>query len=223
MPRNTRHPSRDLPRLALGAGSLFLGFALPATLPGCVDANNRLSVGAEPKEIRFEALNGAQPLAASDATPTDSAFQRPDDAPSVFSLDRTNWESRELAQPVDYTLHRPHYRVPSRVPNVLPRERGEFPTANTALDLSCRSDGQQAWQALGAPLGAFAEGLSIPFRLIMEPQSAVWRSPDLAYQRIPATVAAAEPIEPPPGAPPAPVIYKELPKELPPESRPESR
>jgi len=181
------------PRRAIAPAAVLL-LAHAAALPGCVDANNRLSVGAEPTEIKFEALSGPQPLAAADA-PADAAFQRPDDAPSVVSLDRANWEPRALTQPVDYTLHRPHYRVPSRYPDRLPRERGLHPTADTALDLSCRSDNQQAWQALGAPLGAFVEGLSIPFRLIFEPQCGVWRSPDVAYERIPS---------PPPAPAPAP-------------------
>lgn len=206
------HPT--IPALALSAGLAVLPF-----LSGCVDANNRLAVGVEPQQIRFEALNGVQPLATDGATPIQGDFQRADDAPSLVSLDRANWDSRTLAQPVDYTLHRPHYRVPSSYPDKLPRERGEFPTPDSALDLACRSENQQAWQALGAPLGAFVEGLSIPFRLIFEPQTGVWRSPDVAYQRAPLAAPAAIPAEPQPGSTAAPVMYKELPKERPPESR----
>lgn len=191
---------RALARVTIAA------LAIPALLTGCVDANNRLAVGSSPTEtIKFEAISGSQPLAAGDAAPSDTAFQRADDAPSVVSLDRANWDSRVLAQPVDYTLHRPHYRVPTRYPNKIARERGDYPTAETALDLACRSDGQQAWQALGAPLGAFVEGLSIPVRLIFEPQCGVWRSPDLAYDRVPPAAPPAAPVEAPPGADTTPV------------------
>ena len=36
--------------------------------------------------------------------------------------------------------------------------------------------------------GALVEGLAIPFRLFVEPQTTVWRSPDQAYQRVPTAV-----------------------------------
>lgn len=164
--------------------ALFAGLAASAwMLSACVDANNRLTIG---DDLKLEALYGPQPLVESETGPAPAAaFIRPDDAPSVTSLNRDNWEGRTLEVPVDYTRHRPHYRIPWQFADRTARERGEAPTAETALELDCRSGGQHGREGLAAPFIALMEGLSIPVRLFTDPQCNVWRSPDVPYGRAP--------------------------------------
>lgn len=174
----------------------FVALALPSllvSLGGCVDANNRLSLGAGDQQLQLDSLTNAQPLAGVDGNPpSDDVFNRPDDVPTTTSIDRSSWDRQTVLVPVDYTLHRPHYRIPWSATDKTHRERNEFPTALTALEMEHMSANQQSLEGAIAPIFAFVELAAIPFRLITEPQCLEWRSPDVGYGRMPSSPTPAE-------------------------------
>lgn len=164
-------------------------------LAGCVDQNARSVLGDS---------TPVESLAESPAVP--STFT--DDPPSLTSLSRDHWPATEVLVPVDGVGHRPTYRgQPPYALHRLPRQRGEFPTAETALDLDGHPSrvlgAENATETVAAPLGAAVDAVLIPPRLIVEPQWTTQRSPAWSFQRWPGPAArtlpaaAAAPVAPP--------------------------
>jgi len=162
------------------SAALFAAFSA-----GCVDNNDRLSVGntlivegiAPPKEIDLDEAITAKP--------------RADDGPSVVALDRQNWSTTDFVVPYDGTRHRPQYTSTLRFTDRTARQRNEYPTLSSALDLNGDEYGDDSWwnrlgEAAVMPFFAASEGILMVPRLVGEPQwFEVW-SPTEAYERSPA-------------------------------------
>ena len=182
--------------LALGAwGALVIG-------GGCVAENDRITLGydthmeaLEPEANHLEALPAidpskpmqaqvqaqAQSQAVSDAGAMEA--EKAALAPSVVSLDRTNWHAQQFIVPIDPTLHHPTYREEVRYANETARQRGERPTADSSLELSGDTGDERLAEAFVSPFFGIGEALLIVPRLFIEPQSTLVASPSLPYGR----------------------------------------
>ena len=109
--------------------------------------------------------------------------QLPPAGPSVTGLDRSDWAPVEYMVPVMGTAHQPtyapdHYRLAS-----LARQRGEYPTAESALELGHPDAGEEAWQAAKLHGWAFLDAVLVLPRAVLRPPCATDWSPSLDYAR----------------------------------------
>lgn len=184
--------------LALGAGAaLIIG-------GGCVAENDRITLGydthleaLEPEANRMEpltAIDPSRPIPAQRQATAEAEggasgneggleAQKVGLAPSVLSLDRTNWRSQQFMVPIDPTLHHPTYREEVRYANETARQRGERPTADSSLELSGDTGDERLAEAFVSPFFAIGEAFLIVPRLFIEPQSTIVASPSLPYGR----------------------------------------
>ena len=94
--------------------------------------------------------------------------ERPD-KPSLRpgTLDRNHWSQRLVIVPIDGTTHRPTYATRVDEADLIPRQRGEFPTPASVIDTSIRSNAtQQAFEGLVAPFHSAVDLAMIPVRMI---------------------------------------------------------
>lgn len=144
--------------------------ALAALLAGCTSAeNNRFRFGnAGPLPV-------FQPAADTLADP----------APSVTGLDRSGWAPIALDVPVHGTAHRPTYAPSAFDLDTTARQRGQYPTAETCLDLGEPDDSDEIRLAAATHgLAVVDAALLIP-RIIIRPPNATDWSPTLSYARVP--------------------------------------
>lgn len=164
-------------RAPLAAGSLALA-GLAVVLPACAESNSRNRIG---DDVTLQAFQPASHVMSSEDT------QRADDPPSLASLDRSAWEPTVYALPVDGTHHRPTYRFLAPIgPRQLRRQRGEYPTTMSALEL----DGGSTWsrdrffESILEPIHASLELARMPFAMaIYQPWRMTW-SPMGSYDRV---------------------------------------
>lgn len=162
---------------ALAAGLLALS--------GCAKpANDRLRLGA------CEVLPAFQT----------NAHALPPAGPSVTGLDRSGWAPIAYVVPVHGTAHQPTYAPSHFELDTLPRQRGEFPTVESALDLGEPDLGQEASLTFRNQLWALFDTFLIVPRFVLRPPCATDWSPDTTYDRVPAAVAGT-PTCCPPAAP----------------------
>jgi len=149
--------------LACGCAILALGSALG----GCVsDHNARLELGSNVVIDRVsERSHGVD-----------------DDAPSVHGLDRSNWESISVRVPVDGTVHRPTYARTRLYDESLARQKGLYPTSETALELEGAS-GLAAAEIAAQPFHVFVGAALVPLRVAMDPPWERAQSPRTVYKR----------------------------------------
>ncbi|MDX9911900.1 MAG: hypothetical protein RBS39_08720 [Phycisphaerales bacterium] len=102
------------------------------------------------------------------------------DEPTLFSLDRTEWEVDEFMVPVDGVAHRPRGVSPYRYGKTW-RASGAYPTLDSVLEAG-NTDGQ-AVEGLYAPLRAIGDFFLLPVRAFVTPQWDVAWSPADAYER----------------------------------------
>jgi len=114
------------------------------TLAGCATINNdRTTVGGQP----LTALDESVVAPFQEAT-----------GPSVIGPDRSNWDEVTMVVAVDTTQHHPNLTDGGPAyAKVTPRQRGEFPGPDDALDLGAGTDDQVA-EMFVAP---FAAGLDV--------------------------------------------------------------
>lgn len=165
--------------------------AIPAILaPGaCAPVNNaRLSVGG----AVLPAIDGSQPVNEPLIEAT---------GPSLGRIDRADWNERAYLVMQDGTRHHPRLTTGGpRYTDAIPRQRGEYPTAMSALDLSA-DHGAQFWEAVAAPFWAATDVvLFIPRAILNGGPGAVVASPDRVYERaqstgMPPLDAAVAPID----------------------------
>lgn len=166
------------PVLLNRAPRLVCGVLAPlALLPACVDSNSRTTIG---ETVVLPAMEPSPPVPA----------QYSQDAPSTAHLDRGTWQPTIFLVPVDGTHHRPTYADPLFLTDATRRQRGEFPTIESALDLDGSEFGPEASQerfseGVLVPARAFLDAVAMPVRLVGEPQTWELVSPKFDYQRRP--------------------------------------
>lgn len=141
-------------------------------LGGCSQVNNsRL-------EVAGDLLPAVRPESMT-ATPLVKA-----QGPSLTGVDRSHWDELLYIVPQDGAHHHPRFTtLQPRYADAIPRQRGEHPTAHSALDLSA-DHGGQFWEALSAPVwGAADVVLFIPRALAVGGPGAIVASPDEVYER----------------------------------------
>lgn len=171
-------------KLILGAAAAL------ALLGGCVaQQNDRLTVG---RSVQLEAFFPPAPTAAEAGVPV-----LPEQPPTLTSVWRDNWTPTVILSPVDGTAHQPTYAKRLLMTDSTARQRREYPTALTALELTNGSEGDQQLEALANPLYALADVVLLLPRMVLDrPWSIRW-SPDVAYARYwhPGGTPAAVPAE----------------------------
>lgn len=166
----------------LSAATLALAATLLAGCGG--DPNTSISVGGQPP---VEVFN-------PDAVAFPPRQGQTPDSPSLVSttLSREHWPARSLDVPLDRPFHQPTYRFnrDSRAyTTLLARQRGEFPTQSSALDLGSNPNtGDQALEGLAMPVLVAAELVALPFRLFTDPVHERERSTEHASPRTPGTI-----------------------------------
>lgn len=165
--------------------SLVAILGAAAALSGCTSPeNNRFRFGEDGMIPAFD---------------TDAAAPPADDQiPSVTGLDRADWEPVLFVVPVHGTAHRPIYAPAAFDLDALPRQRGEYPTAETSLDLGEPDCGTEAWFAARTHGMAVVDTVMLLPRFIMRPHTATDWSPVGNYTRVSGQDPAptAEPAEP---------------------------
>lgn len=105
------------------------------------------------------------------------------DQPSVTSFSRDDWERTEFLVPVLGVAHKPMYTKSASRVKVTPRQRGEFPTTESAMDLVAGSAKRQRREAFWAPFRALGSAiLLVPKMFYQRPWQSQW-SPRTGYQR----------------------------------------
>jgi len=166
--------SRTLPR---SVRVILAAAGASALLAGCVDSNSRATVG---ESIVLPAMQPSAPI----------PDEYPQDGSSLTGLDRSNWTAMTFLVPVDGTHHRPTYADAFFIADVTRRQRGEYPTLESALDLDGSKYGDCASQQRFAegflvPARAMLDAVAMPVRLVGEPQTWEYVSPKISYERQP--------------------------------------
>lgn len=163
---------------AISIASVISLGALVALIPACAESNSRNRIG---DDVTIRTFQPASQVLSSEDT------QRADDPPSLTSLDRSGWEPTVYSLPVDGTQHRPTYRVQfPNGPSTLKRQRGEYPTTSSALEL----DGGSTWssdrffESILEPIHASLELVRMPFAMVIyQPWRKAW-SPMGSHERV---------------------------------------
>lgn len=137
---------------------------------------------------------------------------------SVVALTRDNWETTTITVPNDRAEHQPIYTRSLFEDTGPARNRGQFPTAQSANELMARnSSDKQLLEAAEAPFGAMADiVLFVPRALFLRPWQTT-RTGTEPYRRAPNPRGSLSPVvathvEPKdPGAAPVQVPIGELP------------
>lgn len=163
-----------MPRLTSAAIALV---AIPlAALTGCTSPqNDRLELGTDLLLPTFQ-----EPVHVMSAA-----------GPSITGLDRSNWALEVFEVPVNGVAHQPPYAPPTYDLAALPRQRGEEPTPETALDLGEPDLGAEIGQTFRSHGLAVLDALLIVPRLVIRPPTATNWSPTGSYERAPALVITA--------------------------------
>lgn len=142
---------------------------------GCVmPQNDRITLG---QKLVSPSLQAA-PLAQAEPPPAQVVM------PSVTGIDRSDWARTEVFLPVDGTVHGPTYTHRWQLADKTARQRGQYPTALTALELYNGSQGDQQLEALLNPLQSLGDIVLFPIKIvILEPFWRTRMSPDIAYDR----------------------------------------
>ena len=149
-------------------GRLCMLAAAGLTLAGCThEANDALRLGESAVLPVFQ----------------NNPHQLPPAGPSVTGLDRSNWEPMVYVIPVSGVAHSPQYAPPVYDRDILARQRGDFPTALTALELGEPDAGEELLLAARAHGWAFLDMLMLVPRLAIRPPTATNWSPRISYGR----------------------------------------
>jgi hypothetical protein len=134
-------------------------------------------------------LINAPPLPALD--PDAPTIRIPAHAtPSITSHDRSNWGIQTVILPLKQVEHRPTYTSDIHFASNTPRERGEYPTAQTALDVPTPNLEQVAEGVVGpAYAGILVIWWPVEWIANNRPPWKIRRSPEDNYAVVP-------PIEP---------------------------
>jgi hypothetical protein len=141
------------------------------TFAGCVSPDNdRITIGHELRTGSFQTAALPEPVAQVQT-------------PSVTGIDRSNWARTDFSIPVDGTVHHPTYAKRVIVADRTARQRGQYPTASTALELWGGSADEQEWEALLNQLRSLGDLVLLPLNVILQRPWVRRMSPDIAYER----------------------------------------
>lgn len=156
----------------------LLAIAVAILAGGCISPqNDRAVIGTD---LRLEALMPVAPSTATKEVPASSLALR---QPSVISVDRTNWQPMILMVPVDGTAHNPSYVRHVVFASSTARQRRDYPTILSSLELTGGSETDQQFEAVSNwGMGALDILMIIPRMIIQAPTRTRW-SPSEAYAR----------------------------------------
>ncbi len=150
------------------------------TLAGCVNSNARTTVGESVILPAFTEA-GVNPRGLP-----------PTSAPSLDGMDRSHWSRQVFLVPVDGPQYRPLYATQLTQHNDTVRQRLEFPSPTSALELSRTSQGEQIGDAASSAGYALWDLLAMVPRMCMtSPWSGPQRGDVQSYWRAPVTEARA--------------------------------
>lgn len=159
----------DIP-LRHAAGRNF-GWIVALWAAGCATTNDQIGPG------RGASLPGLSPAKLREA---------PASVPSLRGLDRRHFPVIAVVVPGREVEHWPTYVTPAAIGGTAPRQRGAFPTASSALDVSGSAGVQLLENDLEIAVAAVGL-LRLPWEVLVETRLPwrVERSPRAAYARRP--------------------------------------
>ncbi len=148
-----------------------LGWIVALWAAGCATTNDQIGPG------RSALLPGLSPAKLREA---------PASVPSLRGLDRRHFPVITVVVPGREVEHWPTYVTPAAVAGTAPRQRGAFPTALSALDVSGSAGVQLLENDLEIAVAAVGL-LRLPWEVLVETRVPwrVERSPTAAYARRP--------------------------------------
>ncbi len=199
------------------AGAVF-------TTVGCVSYNERSTIG--------DGRDAFHPEALTETTRPDTQLQ--DDPPSTVTLERDSWGTQRIVVPVDGVAHLPRWATNSGTNRETARQRGDFPTALSALELTGSDNRAQFHDYAMSPVNAAKDFFMLFIAWYDDPVWTEHRGTSYTYWRAPTfTARPVKPVptrtlpprqeEPPPAEP---VAQEPAPQQVPPppptgrESRP---
>lgn len=152
-----------------------------AALNGCSNGefNNETTLGGVVQAESFDSQQRSWLPGASGTNP---------DAPSVRtdSLSREHWGEYAYAVPVSGVTHYPTYATRLHYTDQFARQRGEFPTADSALDTSGKESRLvQVAEAVVWPVWAATDVILFPVRAFTNPPWQAVTSPKAPPARVP--------------------------------------
>ncbi|MCK4872170.1 MAG: hypothetical protein KAS72_05560 [Phycisphaerales bacterium] len=103
----------------------------------------------------------------------------------LAGVDRSHWPIHTVRVLFDGTEHRPTYATTVDLASDTARNRGEYPTAESALGLSGRGEFGLRLAEIPIAAGTVAFDLVIvPVRCVLSPPWTIQRSPQRAYERV---------------------------------------
>ena len=102
---------------------------------------------------------------------------------SISGMDRSAWTLATVVVPADATLHPPAYRPHRVLVDETARQRGEFPSAESAFDLREGSGMGQLREAILLPILGVWDAVMILPRMCMENPTHAVGSPGTEYER----------------------------------------
>jgi hypothetical protein len=141
----------------------LFSIASAALLTGCnADGNSRMEMG----DARIDASRAVIVRGLADAQARPERVGAASEA-SLDGLSRAHWDRTTVLVPVDGVEGTPRYLREYPRADATARQRGEFPTEVTALELSGDSEDAQWQEALAAPGWHLIQVAALPVRMIM--------------------------------------------------------
>jgi hypothetical protein len=153
-------------RIAAKMLMAMMGVGLTA-LAGCTaDGNSRVEMG----DARIDPTRATTVRGISDSNARPERLTN-DSSASLQGLSRAHWDRTTVLVPVDGVEGMPRYlrEYPRTVATA--RQRGEFPTEMTALELSGDSEADQWTETLASPGWHLIQVAALPVRMIMHDPS----------------------------------------------------
>lgn len=151
-----------------------------AALAGCAHrGNDRITLA---DGLALEAISGSGPGVALSS-----------DRPSVTSIDRAGWQPLEFAVGINGTAHYPNYSRVRTTVRETRRQRGEFPTPESCLDLVAGTQRRQRVEAMTQPFRTLGNAVLIVPRMFFRRPWTTVHSPREPYQRHRAEIPAVQP------------------------------
>ena len=150
---------------------------LAAALSGCASPeNDRMTLG---QSVRLETFSPAAPPPQSEADAAAAQVA----TRSITGMSRSNWAMTPILVPVDGVYHRQTYAKRLSGTDSTRRQRREFPTANSALELTEGSEEDQQGEAVVNVLLAASDVILLIPRALVDWPLKQRISPDEAYER----------------------------------------